>query len=91
MGAVAGLGRLAGHDGQVYPFGVTDAGSPADDHAIEAPSVGIAAHSTHGYWVAIGERPALQMKDAGRDVRRIQQRLADLGYWLDRSTGCSAN
>jgi hypothetical protein len=73
---------LAGKNGQVYPFGVTDEGSPADDDAIEGPTVGMAAHSADGYWFAIGERPILQVEDSGPDVRQIQQRLADLGYWL---------
>lgn len=63
---------LAGRNGQVYPLGVTDEGSPADDHAVEAPVVGVAAHSANGYWFALRERAVLEADDAGPDVRRLR-------------------
>jgi peptidoglycan hydrolase-like protein with peptidoglycan-binding domain len=76
---------LVGQDGQVYAFGVPDKGSPADTGPVEGTAVGIAASSPDGYWIAHGEPFVTEPGETGPEVAALQQRLADLGYWVGKA------
>ena len=77
---------LAGQDGEAYPFGVSHHRSPAGA-APTAPIVGMAARDPAGYWFTAGQRRSLSPRDTGPDVRRLQERLTRLGYWVGPVNG----
>lgn len=65
-------------------FGVPDHGSPAEDDSNDSAStVSIEANPAgDGYWLTHGAIPVLGPTDSGPAVRRIQERLDALGYWI---------